>query len=140
MTDDQKWAYLVELDETLLKGGAMISEFTGQLIRSADLAFVGDAFLACIITSLAVVETHLRSEARIKGGKLVELISASTLENDLKSELHALRKYRNQWVHVAEPWEDDGCEYSAESEALLEEVAKRCLVAMRRTVYSNPWI
>ncbi|KAB2919883.1 MAG: hypothetical protein F9K30_16845 [Dechloromonas sp.] len=140
MSTDEKWAYLVGLDDSLLMGGAMLSEYTSALVRSADLAFVGDAFLACIITSLAVIETHLRSEARTKEGRLVDLISSALIADDLKAELHILRKCRNRWVHVAEPWEDESCEYTEESEAELEEVAKRCLVAMRRTIYANPWI
>lgn len=141
MTEEEKWAYLVELDETHLHGGVILSEWATFLIKDADLAFVGGAHLASIITGLAGVETHLRGEGGSSKQRLVELIAESDLEEDLKQELQILRNYRNKWVHVAEPWEDDTLLDSPEQhEAELEEMARRCAVALRRTIYTNPWI
>ena len=141
MTEDEKWAYLIELDEKLLKGGVILSEWATFLIRDADLAYVGGAHLASIITSLAGVETHLRYEGGTSKQRLIALIEESDLDEDLKQELQILRKYRNKWVHVAEPWEDDELLDSPDQhEAELEEMAKRCAVALRRTIYTNPWI
>ncbi len=141
MTEEEKWAYLVELDEKLLRGGVTLSEWATFLIKDADLAFVSGAHLASIITGLAGVETHLRGEGGSSKKRLVDLIEESDLEDDLKQELHILREYRNEWVHVADPWEDDALLDSPEQhEAELEEMAKRCAVALRRTIYTNPWI
>ena len=141
MTEDEKWEYLCALDETLLQGGVILSEWATYLVKSADLAFVGGAHLASIITSLAGVETHLRGEGGSSKERLVDLIKQSDLEEDLKQELQNLRKYRNKWVHVADPWDDDHLLESPEQhEAELEEMAKRCAVALRRTIYTNPWI
>jgi len=141
MTEDEKWEYLVALDETLLQGGVILSEWATYLVKSADLAFVGGAHLASIITCLAGVETHLRGEGGSSKQRLVDLIEQSDLEEDLKQELQILRKYRNKWVHVADPWDDDDLLKSPEQhEAELEEMAKRCAVALRRTIYTNPWI
>jgi len=141
MTEEDKWQYLVELDERLLHGGAMLSEWTAFLIRDADLAFAGGAHLASIITGLAGVETHLRGEGGSKKQRLAELIDVSDLEEDLKQELQVLRVYRNKWVHVADPWDDDAQLESPEKhESELEEMARRSAVALRRTVYTNPWI
>lgn len=141
MTEEEKWAYLVELDDALLQGGAILSEWATFLIKDADLAFVGGAHLASIITGLAGVETHLRAEGGSRKQRLVDLITEADLEEDLKQELQILRKYRNKWVHVAEPWEDDALLDSPEQhETELEEMAKRCAVALRRTIYTNPWI
>ncbi len=141
MTEDEKWEYLVSLDETLLQGGVILSEWATYLIKSADLAFVGGANLASIITGLAGVETHLRGEGGSSNQRLVDLIDQSDLEDDLKQELQILRKYRNKWVHVADSWDDDKLiESSEQYEAELEEMAKRCAVALRRTIYTNPWI
>jgi hypothetical protein len=141
MTEDEKWEYLVELDETLLQGGVILSEWATYLIKSADLAFVGGAYLASIITGLAGVETHLRGEGGSSKKRLVDLIEQSDLEEDLKQELQMLRKYRNKWVHVADPWDNDHLlESPDQHEAELEEMAKRCAVALRRTIYTNPWI
>jgi len=141
MTEDEKWEYLVSLDETLLKGGVILSEWATFLIEDADMAFVAGAHLASIITSLAGVETHLRGEGGSSEQRLVGLIDDSDLEEDLKQELQVLRKYRNKWVHVADPWDDDALLKSPEEhEAELEEMARRCAVALRRTIYTNPWI
>ncbi len=141
MKEDEKWEYLIELDETLLQGGVILSEWATYLIKSADLAFVGGAHLASIITGLAGVETHLRGEGKSSRKRLVDLIEQSDLEEDLKQELQILRRYRNKWVHVADPWDDDDLiESPDQHEAELEEMAKRCAVALRRTIYTNPWI
>lgn len=141
MTEDEKWEYLVSLDETLLQGGVILSEWATYLIKSADLAFVSGANLASIITGLAGVETHLRGEGGSSKQRLVDLIDQSDLDDDLKKELQILRKYRNKWVHVADPWDDDKLLESPEQyEVELEEMAKRCAVALRRAIYTNPWI
>lgn len=141
MTEEQKWEFLVELDETLLQGGVILSEWATFLIRDADIAFVHGAHLACIIAGLAGIETHLRGEAGLGKYRLVDLIDQADLEDDLRNELHILRKYRNKWVHVADPWADETLLDSPEThEAELEEMARRCAVALRRTIYTNPWI
>ena len=86
-----------------------------------------------IITGLAGVETHLRGEGGLSNQRLVELIDGSDLEEDLKQELQVLRKYRNKWVHVAEPWDDDALLASPEKhESELEGMARRCAVALAR--------
>ncbi len=141
MTEEEKWQYLLDLDERLLQGGVILSEWATFLIKDADTAFVSGAHLASIITGLAGVETHLRSEAGVNNLRLFELINESDLEEDLKQELQVLRRYRNKWVHVADPWDDDSLLESPEKhEAELEEMARRCAVALRRTIYTNPWM
>ncbi len=141
MTEEDKWQYLVGLDERLLQGGVILSEWATFLIRDADTAFVAGAHLASIIAGLAGIETHLRAEGGSKNQRLVQLIDGSDLEEGLKLELQTLRKYRNRWVHVADPWDDDAVlESPDEYQAELEEMARRCAVALRRTIYSNPWI
>jgi len=141
MTEEEKWQYLAELDEELLQGGVILSEWATFLIKDADLAFVSCAYLASIITGIAGVETHLRGEGGSNMQRLVDLIRESDLEEDLKQELQILRKYRNKWVHVSDPWEDDALlDAPEEHETELEEMAKRCAIALRRTIYTNPWI
>lgn len=141
MTEEDKWQYLVDLDERLLRGGVILSEWASFLIKDADMAFVTGAHLASIITGLAGVETHLRGEGGSSKQRLVELIDESALEEDLKQELQILRKYRNKWVHVTDPWDDDTLLESPEKHGVeLEEMARRCAVALRKTIYANPWI
>jgi len=141
MTEEEKWQYLADLDECLLKGGVMLPEWATFLIKDADTAFAVGAYLASIITGLAGVETCLRGENGGKGQRFFELIDQADIEDDLKRELHVLRKYRNAWVHVADPWEDVLLlEFPERWEAELEEMARRCVVALRRAIYKDPWI
>jgi len=141
MTEEEKWQYLISLDEELLQGGVVLSEWATFLIRDADLAFAAGAHLASIVVGLAGVETHLRGEGASAKQRLVSLIENADLMEDLREELQILRKYRNRWVHVADPWEDeDLLDSPEEHEAKLEEMAKRCEVALRRTIYTNQWV
>ena len=103
MTEEDKWQCLLDLDERLLQGGVILSEWATFLIKDADTAFVGGAHLASIIAGLAGVETHLRGEGGSKKQRLVELVDDGDLEEDLKQELQILRKYLNKWVHVSDP-------------------------------------
>ena len=138
MTQEEKWGYLNTLDEMLLQGGVILSEWARLLVKDADLAFVGGAYLSSIITSLAGIETHLRSECMLASQRLVDLIDKADLDEDLRRELHDLRKYRNKWVHITEPWKDEALLSSPDKhEAELEEMAKRCAAALRRTIYNN---
>jgi hypothetical protein len=141
MEEPERWDFLVDLDESLLKGGAILSEKSSFLIRNADLAFVASAHLACILTAMAAIETHLRAEWNGNRLRLVDLIDSSGLEEDLVEELHVIRRIRNAWVHVDDPWDDQSLIDDPESaEAELFGVAKRAVVALRRTIYNNPWI
>ena len=141
MKEEDKWQYLLDLDEHLLQGGVILSEWATFLIRDADMAFVSGAYLASIITAMAGVETHLRGEDGSKKQRLVELIDYADLDEDLKQELQILRNFRNKWVHVADPWDDNDLLHSPEKhEVELEGMARRCAVALRRTIYTNPWI
>lgn len=141
MTEEDKLQFLVDLDERFLQEGVILSEWATFLIRDADTAFVAGAHLASIITALAGVETHLRGEGGSSKQRLLELIDGADLEDDLKQELQILRKYRNKWVHITDPWDDNTLLESPEKhEVELEEMARRCAVALRRTIYTNPWI
>jgi hypothetical protein len=80
MTED-RWQFILDLDEELLKGGVILSEWCTFIVRCADLAFTGDADLAAIITAMAGIETHLRAEhAGDARTRFVELIERSSLK------------------------------------------------------------
>lgn len=141
MTEQDKLQFLVDLDDRLLLGGVIISEKAAFLIRESDVAFVNGASLASIITALAGIEAYLRSESDCNKSRLVELINYSDLADDLKREIHALRKYRNTWVHIADPWDDASLLNSPElHEMELEQMAIRSAIALRLAIYSGPWI
>ncbi|QAZ39908.1 hypothetical protein C1M51_11055 [Methylibium sp. Pch-M] len=142
MNEDERWAQLIALDDELLKGGVILSEWCSFIVREADMAFASGAHLASILTAVSGIETYLRSEHSETGKeRLVELINRASIESGLKDDLHVLRKYRNKWVHVEDPWDDTKLlEHPEETEQELERMAFFAARALRRTIYENQWV
>lgn len=142
MNKEAKWAFITALDDGLLKGGATMTEWCAVIVRDCDYAFVGGANLATVITATAAIETYLRAE--YAGGKrirLADLIDSAPIERGLRDDIHKLRKYRNTWVHVAMPEDDEEILQNPEAyEEQLEEWAKLAQRILRRTIYENQWI
>ena len=107
MNEDERWKLLIGLDDELLKGGVILSEWCSFIVRETDTAFVKGTHLASILTSVSAIETYLRSEYSVTGKeRLIDLINQASIKTDLKADLHLLRKYRNKWVHIDDPWND----------------------------------
>lgn len=142
MNEAERWDHLLSLDDELLKGGVILSEWCSFIVRESDLAFVHGANLASILTAVSGIEAYLRSEYAEKGrSALFELINGSPIAEDLRADLHKLRKYRNKWVHVNDPWDDQELiDAPEESEAELAQMALFAARALRRTIYENQWI
>ncbi len=142
MKKNDREQYLLDLDDQLLQGGVILSEWCIFVVREADTAFIGGANLASILTAVSGIETYLRSEYSKTGQEhLVELISQSSIPEKLKEDLHKLRKYRNKWVHIDKPWNDSGILKNPEEiEKELEETAMLSIRALRETIYENQWI
>jgi len=142
MNEEERWLYLGALDDELLRGGVILSEWCSFIVREADLAFVRGAHLASILTAVSGIETYLRSEYAKNGEeRLFKLIDDSPIEDQQKSDLHKLRKYRNKWVHVDEPWEDEELlKFSQTYESELEEMAFFAARLLRQIIYENPWV
>jgi hypothetical protein len=139
MNQEARWEHLFALDEELHKGGVILSEWCSFIVREADTAFANGAYLASILTAVSAIETYLHSEyASSDKDRFFKLIDDSPIEAGLKKELHALRKYRNKWVHVDEPWEDQALiENPEEIESELEEMAFFAVKSLRKTIYEN---
>ena len=142
MNSTMREAYLISLDEELLKGGVILSEWCSEIVRQTDTAFIGGADLAVILTAVAGSETYLRSEyATAKRQRLAALIDESPIKPDLKTDLHRLRKYRNKWVHVDEPWKDGPLiEHPGPLGTELEDMATFACRVLRSTIYENQWV
>ncbi|MCA9469112.1 MAG: hypothetical protein KC643_27215 [Nitrospira sp.] len=142
MDRDQRWAHIVALDDELLKGGVILSEWCSFIVREADIAFAEGAGLASILTAVSGIETYLRSEHADSGKeRLFDLINRASIDDDLKRDLHTLRKYRNKWVHVGDPWNDASLlERPEDTEAEVERMALFAVRALRRTIYENQWV
>ena len=145
MTEQNKWDYINELDKELLQGGVILSEWTTFLVKDAETAFCADANLASILACQAAIESHLRfdyfnsNESRSWG--FYQLIENATLKEELKTELHELRTFRNKWVHVKDPSNDlDLLERPEYHENELSIVAKKSIKTMLKTLYNEPWI
>lgn len=142
MTLDERWNHLNALDGEMLKGGVILSEWCTFIVRDADTAFAAGAHIACIVLSTSGIETYLRSEY-VSGSRqrLVALIDGSPITADLKTEIHTLRKFRNKWVHIDDPWMDD--ELLENPEAIEDELEKMAFFAvrtLRKTIYENQWV
>lgn len=145
MDDESKWAYILQLDDELLVGGVILSEWSAFLVRDADTAFCNGAYLAAILAAQAAIEAHLRYEyasgANSQRSSLYELIKAAPLPDELRQQLHTLRKYRNRWVHVSDPGNDADLLARPEyHEAELERVAYTSMRAMRQVIYLEQWL
>lgn len=142
MDQHERHQLLVDLDEELLVGGVTLSEWCVLIVRECDVVFVAGADLATIITAAAAVETHLRAEY---GGSerlsFAELIDGAPIEARLVERLHELRRYRNRWVHVANPHRDTN--FSSDSPDIAQELQSWAIFAqrvLRQTLYENQWL
>jgi hypothetical protein len=142
VTETEKWQYISSLDEELLKGGVVLSEWTSSLIRNADLAFVHGAHLACVITAMAAIEAHLRQECQSAHTRtLAELIEHTPMDALLREELHAIREFRNSWTHIRNPIADEIILIHAEHhESEQGEFATRASRALRQVVYAHQYV
>ena len=142
MTENQRWEHLINLDDELLKGGIILSEWCCFIVCEAEKAFASGAYLASILTAVSGIETYLRSEYSITGKeRLVELINQADIHLELKNDIHTLRRYRNKWVHVDDPREDDKLFEQPELvSSELEEMAFTAARILRKTIYENSWI
>lgn len=138
MTERERWDYLLKLDDELLVGGVLLSEWCSAIVREADTAFAHGAHLASILTAVSGIETYLRSESDRSRKRLAALVDEAPISEDLRSRLHELRRYRNEWVHVEEPW--DGGALLDNPEALereLEQKAQFAARVLRETIFSS---
>lgn len=60
MKEQDKWDYIIDLDEELLLGGVILSEWTTYLAKDAEIAFCNVANLSSILACQAAIESHLR--------------------------------------------------------------------------------
>ena len=142
MDEEAKWTYLQLLDEELLKGGATMSEWSAFIAKECDYAFVAGANLATIVTAVAAIETYLRAEyADGRRIRLADLVDKSPIAQELRDDIHKLRRYRNNWVHVSSPEDDRLILQSPEiNDSELENWAMLAQRTLRRTLYENQWI
>lgn len=140
MDQSARETYILELDDTFLKGGVILSEWCSYMVRECDNSFAYGTFLATIITAMSAAETYLRAEYQ-DVGTLVALINQSNIPEDLKKDLHILRKFRNKWVHINEPWEDSLLiEKPEDYDQEIEKMAHLAVLTLRKLIYLNQFV
>jgi hypothetical protein len=142
MNEEARQKIINGFDEELLMGGVILSEWCSFIVREADLAFVKGVNLASILIATAGIETYLRSEyAETRKERFCDLIDMAQLDPKLTEVLHQLRKYRNKWVHVSDPWNDtEILEHPERYEQELEEMALLATRTLRQILYENQWV
>lgn len=142
MNEEERWNYLLTLDDELLKGGVILSEWCSLMVRESDLAFAKGAFLSSIITAVSAIETYLRSEYETaKKDSLFQILQKADFDKELANEINTIRQFRNKFVHVDNPWHDQPL---LEDEQFvtdnIEKMAFRAVKALRKTLYSSQFI
>jgi hypothetical protein len=139
MTSEEKQAYIRSLNDRYLYWPPLCSEFTALLVRDVDAAFCAGANLTVILASHAAIETHLRFAY---GGRqptrmsFHELIESSPVSSDLKRRLHELRTFRNRWVHVEDPRDDQHLRDEPElHDEEIEKVAISTIGVLREVLF-----
>lgn len=142
MDEPERSQFLIDLDDELLKGGPTLSEWCNFIVCESNTTFIAGADLATIITAMAGIETYLRTEYPLgRKATLFDLIEKAAVADDLKQDIHSLRKYRNRWVHVADPEDDQELQDNPDKYAQeLEGMARQAVRMLRRTIYENPWV
>lgn len=145
MSADAKSEFIVSLDERYLKGGVVLSEWTASLVRDADTAFCSGAFLSAILSAQAAMECHLRYEYSSYHNSdflgFYDLIEQSPIEAELREELHRIRRFRNRWVHVKDPHDDDELlEFPEYHQKHIEEFATATIEQLRRVIYLEQFV
>lgn len=145
MSTDEKWKYILDLDEELLKGGVVLSEWTTFIAKDAETAYCSGANLSSILACQAAIETHLRYEyfdpKKCKGWGFFHLIENSSFDDEMKSQLHELRRFRNKWIHVKDPQDDDDLlKRPTYHETELADFAKKSIKTMLRALYFDQFL
>lgn len=142
MNEQERRHHITQLNERMLRGQVFLSEWCAFIVKETDTAFVRGVFLAAILTAVAGIETYLRAEYRANERKgLNDLIDEASIDDDLRRDLHSLRRYRNTWVHVNDPWNDDRLIQSPEElRNELERTALFAVTTLRRVIYDNQWV
>ena len=141
MTDQVKWDFINQLGEDFIKGGVMLSKWFTLLIRDADVAFTTGANLAALLTALAGIESHLKYEYSEKKREChIVMIDKAPIDEGLRLNLHRLRIYRNTWVHVDDPSDDETFLPELwKHEREFEGMAILAIKSLRRTICNEQW-
>ncbi|NBB78612.1 MAG: hypothetical protein GVY36_04100 [Verrucomicrobia bacterium] len=129
----EEWERIIEL-----RAPDPASEWVTKLSYDAIEAFLHHLDIASILTTTATIETLLRLEdPNIRNFR--RLIERSKLNEGDKLRLNSLRAYRNQWVHVNKPFDDEHLHTNTKNaEEELSYMAKTGIEVMYTLIYDTP--
>ena len=133
---ENRWDYLIALDDELLLGNVLVSEWAAFVIREADMAFAMGADLASILTAVSAIETHLRAEYGNNSDRLVQLIDRAAIDEGLRGGPSRSPSVSESLGACRLPHEDS--EVLEHPEGFEAELASRATLAariLRRTLY-----
>jgi len=145
MTEAEKWEWILGLEDKYLKGGIILSEWSTVLSKEADQAFCSGANLAAVLVAQAAMETHLRYDffapKEVKGWGFYKLIQGADVSGELRERMHEVRRFRNTWVHVNDPHDDELLlERPEPVEAEAEQMAMKALDTMMDLFCTYQWV
>lgn len=97
-------------------------------------------YLSAILSAQAAMECHLRYEySSFHNGNrfgFYDLIEQSPIDSELRADLHRVRQFRNRWVHVDDPHDDEDLfARPGYHETQLEAFATFTIEQLRRVIY-----
>lgn len=138
-SESERWEYVLSLDDELLMGSSVTSEWATLLICDADTAYCHGAPIASILVSIAAIEAHVRFELQVGPADrrpLAHLIDSYGGSADLRAKVHELRRARNAWTHVRDPYDDQHLVNDRlATERELDGIAREGLRTLRRVLY-----
>ena len=141
LSSNERNDWAVELEKTLLVGGASFSEWATLMSFEAHQCFVSGADISTIVVCAATVETFLRTELYDFKSRLVDLIDRVDIDDALVIRLHALRQDRNKWLHSSQSMLDrDLSCYTEIYNETLENSAKEAYHTMLCLLLSDQFV
>jgi 3-keto-L-gulonate-6-phosphate decarboxylase len=137
----EREAFVSSMWDQYHRGGLTLSEYATFMAENAEAAFLAGADLATLLAACATIETYLRAELGAERSSFCDLINESDLPDDLIKALHQIRIFRNRWVHVHDPDDDEAL--LASPEIVLSEIESHAILSFKsmvRTLCSNQWV
>lgn len=97
---------LLDIQDDVLKGGICVQDWTTFQLENAYISYCAGANLSCIVMCQATIESFMRDDEQLSDRSFYDLIENCSYDQDMKTKLHTLRKYKNKWTHINEQIND----------------------------------
>ncbi len=132
----QKWYESVIDSSQHPSASYLVSEQAAALTIDVEIAFCAGAWACVIVMAMAAIEAHL-AECEVERSMTLQKLIQSTGDS---SELQALRKRRNELVHLNEGRPGLTVDEQWGDRAHLEIEAKRAVEMLFATMFMSPGV